>query len=238
MGNLFSIFDPTVLWIGLSLNWASVLIRLLLIPRVYWISKPRISLMWVQLLKTLANEFKLNFNPIPTPGHSHWALALFVFILVNNLGGLRPYTFTASRHLSFSVSLALVRWLRYFTVNILLNSGEFLAHLVPLGTPYALIPVIVLIELVRNLIRPLTLSVRLAANLVAGHLLITLISSPLTNVSGIRGLVLMGGLVVLLVLERAVAFIQAYVFRMLRTLYLRETNALKFNYLCNYFFNF
>jgi F-type H+-transporting ATPase subunit a len=188
---------------------------------------------WRELLKTLAGEFKINFNPIPTPGHTHWALALFVFILVNNLGGLRPYTFTASRHLSFSVRLALVSWFRYFICNMILNSGEFLAHLVPLGTPYALIPVIVLIELVSNLIRPLTLSVRLAANLVAGHLLITLIRSPLTSVSRVGGLALIRGLVVLLVLERAVAFIQAYVFRMLRTLYLRETNALKFNYLCN-----
>jgi F-type H+-transporting ATPase subunit a len=156
-----------------------------------------------------------------------------VFILVNNLRGLRPYTFTASRHLSFSVSLALVSWLRYFICNIVLNSGEFLAHLVPLGTPYALIPVIVLIELVRNLIRPLTLSVRLAANLVAGHLLITLIRSPLSSMSRVAGVVLITGLVILLVLERAVAFIQAYVFRILRTLYLRETNTLKFNYLCN-----
>jgi F-type H+-transporting ATPase subunit a len=95
-------------------------------------------------------------------------------------------------------------------------------------------PVIVLIELVRNLIRPLTLSVRLAANLVAGHLLMTLIRSPLTRVSNIGGIFLIRGLVILLVLERAVAFIQAYVFRMLRTLYLSETNALKFNYLCNY----
>ena len=156
-----------------------------------------------------------------------------MFILVNNLRGLRPYTFTASRHLSFSVSLALARWLRYFICNIVLNSGEFLAHLVPLGTPYVLMPVIVLIELVRNLIRPLTLSVRLAANLVAGHLLITLIRSPLVSVSRMGGVFLIRGLIILLVLERAVAFIQAYVFRILRTLYLRETNALKFNYLCN-----
>lgn len=233
MGNLFSIFDPVVLWLGLSLNWVSALVTLLLIPGVFWLSKPSVVLIWTQLLTTLAGEFKINFNPVPSPGHTHWALALFVFILVNNLGGLSPYTFTASRHLSFSVGLALVRWLRYFLCNIILNSGEFLAHLVPLGTPYALIPVIVLIELVRNLIRPLTLSVRLAANLVAGHLLITLIRSPLTSVSGVAGVVLLRGLVVLLVLERAVAFIQAYVFRMLRTLYLSETNALKFNYLCN-----
>ena len=227
MGNLFSIFDPTVIWLGLGLNWLRALISLLLVPRLFWVAKPRLVAIWSQALKTLAGEFKINFNPVPTPGHSHWALALFVFILVNNLGGLRPYTFTASRHLSFSVSLALVSWFSYFTCNMVLNSGEFLAHLVPLGTPYALMPVIVVIELVRNLIRPLTLSVRLAANLVAGHLLITLIRSPLASVS------IIGGLVVLLVLERAVAFIQAYVFRILRTLYLRETNALKFNYLCN-----
>jgi F-type H+-transporting ATPase subunit a len=188
------------------------------------------------MLQTLSREFKINFSPLPTPGHTHWAMALFTFILVNNLGGLSPYTFTASRHLSFSVTLALVRWLRYFVLNILINSGEFLAHLVPLGTPYALMPVMVLIELVRNLIRPLTLSVRLAANLVAGHLLMTLISSPVANSSWPGRLILITGLVILLVLERAVAFIQAYVFRILRTLYLRETNSLKFNYLCNYTF--
>lgn len=233
MGNLFSIFDPTVLWLGLRLNWARVVITLGLLPSVFWLAKPGVLLVWRQLLSTLGSEFKINFNPLPSPGHVHWALGLFVFILVNNLGGLSPYTFTASSHLSFSVSLALVRWLGYFIANILLNSGEFLAHLVPLGTPYPLIPVIVLIELVRNLIRPLTLSVRLAANLVAGHLLITLLRSPLVRVSAIGGVVLIRALVILLVLERAVAFIQAYVFRILRTLYLSETNSLKFHYLCN-----
>lgn len=94
-------------------------------------------------------------------------------------------------------------------------------------------PFIVLIELVRNVIRPLTLSVRLAANLVAGHLLMTLIRSPAPSVHTALLLILIRGLVILIVLERAVAFIQAYVFRILRTLYLREVNAIKFNYLCN-----
>ncbi len=233
MGNLFSIFDPSVLWLGLRLNWFRAVVTIRLLPSVYWLCKPGVSLVWWQLLSTLAAEFKLNFSPVPRPGHAHWALALFAFILVNNLGGLRPYTFTASRHLSFSVSLALVRWLRYFVCHIVLNSGEFLAHLVPLGTPYPLMPAIVLIELVRNVIRPLTLSVRLAANLVAGHLLITLLRSPLVSSPARVGIFLMAGLVVLLVLERAVAFIQAYVFSMLSTLYLRETNRLKFHYLCN-----
>jgi F-type H+-transporting ATPase subunit a len=154
-------------------------------------------------------------------------------ILLNNLAGLTPYTFTATRHLSFSIRLALTMWLRYIIYRILINIGRFLAHLVPVGTPYVLIPFIVLIELVRNLIRPITLSVRLAANLVAGHLLITLISSPIVNTNTLNIRILLSCLYLLIILESAVAFIQAYVFRILRTLYLREVNYLKFNYLYN-----
>jgi F-type H+-transporting ATPase subunit a len=154
-------------------------------------------------------------------------------ILLNNLGGLTPYTFTASRHLSFSIALALVRWIGYFIYRVFMRPGRFLAHLVPLGTPYILMPFMVLIELVRNLIRPITLSVRLAANLVAGHLLITLIRSPATSRRPLVLTLLMTGLVLLIVLESAVAFIQAYVFRILSTLYLSEVNLVRFNYLYN-----
>lgn len=233
MGNLFSIFDPKVLWLNLSMNWRSTLILLVWSPSVYWISKPWIVFLWSKLLILLAREFKLNFYPVRTPGHTHWALSLFLIILLNNIGGITPYTFTASSHLTFSVSLALVSWLGYIAFRLVIDCGGILAHLVPVGTPYALIPFIVLIELVRNIIRPLTLSVRLAANLVAGHLLITLISTPASIVSWGILVFLISGLVTLIILERAVAFIQAYVFRILRTLYLREVNATKFNYLCN-----
>ena len=99
----------------------------------------------------------------------------------------------------------------------------------PSGTPYILIPFIVLIEFVRNIIRPITLSVRLAANLVAGHLLITLIRSPAVFISHGSLVCLIRALFILIILGLAVAFIQAYVFRMLRTLYLREVNSLSFN---------
>jgi len=100
-----------------------------------------------------------------------------------------------------------------------------LAHLVPSGTPYALIPFMVLIELIRNIIRPLTLSVRLAANIVAGHLLLTLLRSQCSNVILLILLPLIVTLVLLAVLESAVALIQAYVFSVLRTLYIAEVNS-------------
>merc|ERR1712081_26760 len=94
--------------------------------------------------------------------------------------------------------------------------NNLFAHLVPKGTPGFLIPVIVIIETVSNIIRPLTLSIRLAANIVAGHLLITL-------------LLVFFSLYLLLLLEVAVACIQSYVFIILNSLYLNELLRIKFN---------
>lgn len=97
-----------------------------------------------------------------------------------------------------------------------------LAHLVPQGTPWVLLPFMVLVESIRRLIRPGTLSVRLAANIVAGHILLALIRGA----SRILGVGLFYSIVVLqillILLETAVAAIQAYVFVVLRVLYLRE----------------
>ena len=233
MNNLFSIFDPQVAWLNLRLNWLRSILVLLWIPNIFWLVKPKILMLINITIKSLSSEYRLNFAPINSPGHTHWAISLFLIILLNNLAGLTPYTFTATRHLSFSVSLALVIWLGYIIYRTVINIGSFLAHLVPVGTPYILIPFIVLIELVSNIIRPITLSVRLAANLVAGHLLITLVRSPMVNSSLLNIRILLSCLYLLMLLESAVAFIQAYVFRILRTLYLREVNYTKFNYLYN-----
>jgi F-type H+-transporting ATPase subunit a len=96
------------------------------------------------------------------------------------------------------------------------------AHLVPQGTPPILIPFIVVIESIRNIIRPGTLAVRLAANIIAGHLLITLLGNTGTSLRLILINILIITQLLLLILERAVAIIQSYVFAVLRTLYSRE----------------
>jgi len=93
---------------------------------------------------------------------------------------------------------------------------------VPQSTPGALIPFIVLIESVRNIIRPLTLAVRLMANIVAGHLLITLLGNQTAASSNILLVSLLTTQTILLTLESAVAIIQSYVFTVLTTLYARE----------------
>jgi F-type H+-transporting ATPase subunit a len=97
-----------------------------------------------------------------------------------------------------------------------------LAHLVPLGTPGVLIPFIVLIETVSNVIRPGTLAVRLAANIIAGHLLLVLLGNQGPSITFSLLRVLLVTQILLLTLERAVAVIQSYVFAVLATLYSRE----------------
>merc|ERR1711970_576878 len=112
-------------------------------------------------------------------------------------------------------------------LSILFQYNNLLAHLVPLGTPSFLIPVIVIIETVSNVIRPITLSIRLAANIVAGHLLLTLLGSQGPGVSGLILIILVISLILLLIL--AVACIQSYVFTILSSLYLNELIRVSFN---------
>jgi len=144
--------------------------------------------------------------------------------MVNNSLGLFPYIFTRTRHIVFALAIALPLWVGHVILSWSKQPQYALAHLVPSGTPVALMAFIVVIEFVRNIIRPLTLSVRLIANLTAGHLLLCLLRSniPASERFIVCGLVL-GCLVLLVVLEVAVSLIQAYVFTLLSSLYLEET---------------
>ena len=101
----------------------------------------------------------------------------------------------------------------------------------PAGTPTVLQPFIVLIELISNIIRPLTLRIRLIANIIAGHLLLTLLGR--INQRFIQLIIIIIGILLILCLELGVAFIQAYVFVILSSLYLTEVNTVKINKLNN-----
>lgn len=230
MNSLFSIFDPSVGFNFLYLNWLRASLLRIWLPLSFFLLKTGPLTLVQNSILILSKEIKLNFTPWHTPGLTHWVVSIFVFLTLNNILGLLPYTFTASSHLRFSLTLALSRWVGYLLYSFCLDVNHNLAHFVPLGTPYILIPFIVLIEIVRRLIRPLTLSVRLAANIVAGHLLLVLISGPASIASPIIFLFIMVGIFFIIILESAVAFIQAYVFRILRSLYISEVNFSKLNY--------
>lgn len=222
MTNLFRAFDPSSI-LGLSLNWLSSSLILIFLPSIYFIQTSRRLAFWKKLSSVLHVEFSRVLGIAIKPGVTWVVVSLFVFIFLNNRLGLFPYIFTSSRHITFAVSLALPLWAGHVFWSWFKQPQFALAHLVPTGTPGALIAFIVLIELTRNLIRPLTLRVRLIANLTAGHLLLCLISSNLSvKVFGPRFVLVVSGLVILVVLEIAVSLIQAYVFTLLMRLYLEE----------------
>lgn len=221
--NLFSIFDPAtkILYINFSLNWLSITIIILLIPNIYWLIPNNLNLIYRKILNLLFNEFKItikkknnNFNLL--------FISLFIFILVNNFLGLFPYIFTRTSHLSINLTLALPLWLRIIIYGWINITNHIFTHLVPQGTPNVLIPFIILIESIRNIIRPITLTIRLTANIIAGHLLLTLLGNIGPKIILIFIPLLLLIQIILLMLESAVAIIQSYVFSVLITLYARE----------------
>nr|QEX96217.1 ATP synthase F0 subunit 6 [Sphaeroma terebrans] len=221
MTNLFSVFDPSSSIVGLPLNWFSMFIGLGVMPLWYWMTPSRSLFLFKQLYSLMYREMELLLGK----GRSSWImmfLALFMFIVLNNSAGLLPWVFTASSHLVFTVSLALPLWLGYFLMGWATNLIHMLAHLVPHGTPGALMPFMVLIESVSSLIRPGTLAVRLAANMIAGHLLLTLLSGAISLTSVFSMITILMSQIALLMLEVAVAVIQSYVFAILSSLYASE----------------
>lgn len=223
--NLFSIFDPSTNIISLSLNWLRTFLIFIFFPLTFWIIPSRLNFIFNSIIFSLHSEFK---NLIGTKkinlGNSLIFISLFTFILINNVLGLFPYIFTRSRHIVFSLSLSLPLWLSFIIYRWVFNTNHTLRHLIPQGTPSILIPFIVYIELIRNVIRSGTLAIRLSANIIAGHLLITLLGNTGSHLSMLIINVLLITQILLLTLESAVACIQSYVFSILATLYSTETN--------------
>nr|YP_007026847.1 ATP synthase F0 subunit 6 [Metacrangonyx ilvanus]CCI69550.1 ATP synthase F0 subunit 6 [Metacrangonyx ilvanus] len=219
--NLFSIFDPSTLY--MINNWVSIFLWLLFVPSIFWLTKSRVNIIYSSLIEYIFKEFK------PLLLKSSFVLltvlSVFSYILFNNALSLFPYIFCASSHMSFTLSLALLSWLSLMVFGWVNNYKNLLIHLIPQGTSSGLMPFMVLVETVSNIIRPITLSIRLCANMIAGHLLITLLSNSLINSSIIMFSFLVLGEVALMILEIAVAFIQAYVFSMLFTLYTAEMSS-------------
>lgn len=222
--NLFSVFDPSTTIFNLSLNWIRTFIGLIFIPYYFWFLPSRINIIWNNITITLFKEFKTLLGPNRHNGTSFFFISLFILILFNNFLGLFPYIFTRTRHLTLTLTLALPLWIRFIIYGWLNNTQHIFAHLVPQGTPRILMPFIVCIETIRNVIRPGTLAVRLTANIIAGHLLLTLIGNTGNSLSIFIASFLIIRQIALLILESAVAIIQSYVFAVLSTLYSREVN--------------
>nr|UBI44043.1 ATP synthase F0 subunit 6 [Leptomithrax sp. QNL-2021] len=221
--NLFSIFEPTSSIFNFSINWSSSLLGLMFLPFFFWASPSRWNLFWTKISSALHSEFKTLLLS-SHKGASILFVSLFSFIVFNNFLGLFPYIFTSSSHMALTLSLALPLWLTLMIFGWINHTQHMFAHLVPQGTPPVLMPFMVIIETISNMIRPGTLAVRLMANMIAGHLLLTLLGNTGPSLSSSLISLLIFSQILLLLLESAVAIIQSYVFAVLSTLYTSEIN--------------
>ena len=225
MTNLFSIFDPKIYF--LPRGWMSVFAVFSLTPVTYWTTSSRpLSLLQI-LIKFLLKEIKSLFSPWASRGQILIYLRVFCLILIFNAWGLFPFVFTPSSHPAITLAISLPLWLGHMLAVLYWSPWARAAHLVPSGAPGILGPLIVIIELVRRIIRPFTLAVRLAANIIAGHLLLSLLASSLDLSLSPLIFLTFRALLTLLRLELGVALIQAYVFSMLSCLYIQETESPK-----------
>jgi F-type H+-transporting ATPase subunit a len=155
--------------------------------------------------------------------------ALFFFVLICNMLGMIPYSFTVTSHLAVTAALALLVFLIVLVMGFVKHGLHFLHLFVPSGVPAALMPMVVLIELISFLSRPITLSVRLFANMVAGHVMLKVIAGFAVMFATVGGAAWIGTIfpvilnILMIGFEFFIAFIQAYVFAVLTCIYLKDT---------------
>ena len=154
--------------------------------------------------------------------------SLFMFIMVSNFVGIIPYTFTVSSHLIVTVALALVVFFTVLFYGLYKNGLKFFKIFVPSGVPVVILPLVMFIEVLSFFLRPVSHSVRLFANMLAGHIALKVFASFIAmlgafGILGWAGAVLPLGLTMALTaLELLVAFLQAYVFAILTCIYLND----------------
>ena len=171
-------------------------------------------------LRANAGEQGMRFFPL--------VFSLFMFILVANLLGMFPYAFTVTSHLIVTFALAMLVFSTVTLYGLFRHGGGFLKLFVPEGVPLILTPVIVPIELISYLSRPVSHSVRLFAVMLAGHITLKVFAGFVVSMGGLGTLGMLGAAlplamtVMLTALELLMAIIQAYVFTMLTCMYLND----------------
>nr|QOY44639.1 ATP synthase F0 subunit 6 [Ellobius fuscocapillus] len=221
--NLFSPFiTPTLMGFP-------IVILIIALPSVFLtpskrLISNRLHTLQQWLIKLITKQLML----VHTPKGRTWTLmlvSLMMFIGSTNLLGMLPYTFTPTTQLSMNLGMAFPLWAGAVIIGFRIQLKKALAHLLPLGTPITLIPMLTVIETASLLMQPVALAIRLTANITAGHLLMHLISGVtlvLTVISPLTTIVTFALLILLTALEFAVALIQAYVFTLLVSMYVHD----------------
>ncbi len=168
----------------------------------------------------VANMVRTN---VGTEGRKYFPFifSLFVFILFGNMLGIVPYSFTFTSHLAVTLGMALVVFIGTTVIGFAKHGLHFLSFFLPHGTPWFIAPILVPIEVLSYFTRPISLSLRLFANMTAGHTLLKVFAGFVAAL-GIAGIVPLAAVIGLTGLEMLVAFLQAYVFAVLSCIYLND----------------
>ncbi|MFN7039163.1 MAG: F0F1 ATP synthase subunit A [Alphaproteobacteria bacterium] len=148
--------------------------------------------------------------------------SLFIFVLMSNLVGMLPYSFTVTSHIIVTFALAIFIFVTVTIIALIRHGFHFFSFFLPSGTPLWLAPLMVVIELFTYLARPVSLSIRLAANMVAGHILLKVLAGFVILMGVFWGWVPMAFIVIFTGFEIFVAILQAYIFTILTCVYLND----------------
>nr|QGZ10043.1 ATP synthase F0 subunit 6 [Eisenia spelaea] len=224
MPDIFSSFDSymyNTLFPSNSLFLITNIMIILALQSSFWVMESRASTLKSPIKGTMFTQLSRTTS-INLKGLSSILSTIFLLLVMVNLMGLIPYTFSTSSHLIFTLTLGFPIWFGLILSSFVWNPKKSAAHFLPDGAPDWLNPFLVLIETTSVFVRPLTLSFRLAANMSAGHIVLTLVGvycasswfSNLTSAS-ILTLTALG----YILFEVAICLIQAYIFCLLLTLY-------------------
>ena len=148
--------------------------------------------------------------------------SLFMFVLFCNMLGMLPYSFTVTSHIIVTFALAAIIFVGVTIIGFVNHGVGYLKLFIPSGVPVVLLPIIVIIEMISYLARPVSLSVRLFANMMAGHTMLKVFGGFVISLGIIGGWLPLSFTVALIGLEVLIAFLQAYVFAILTCIYLND----------------
>jgi ATP synthase subunit 6 len=217
MQYLTSIF---VLFCGLLILFHNSFFYILII--VYLFFTPKIFYYFSSLDIFIYEVKRLFYFSLPVSYLKSFLSFVFLFILIINFVGNVPIRLTPSLYYLFTFSLRFRIWLSLFISSIKVNTTAFLSHLLPFGAPLSLSLVLPLIEGLSQILRPLTLCVRLRTNLSAGHIMLFIFSYFTTLMAASSSLFMGICLVILIILEGFISLLQAYIFVTLLSLYFLE----------------
>jgi F-type H+-transporting ATPase subunit a len=209
-----------------SALWMLIAVTLISVFLIYGMSERALVPGRMQSAAELSYEFVANMvrENAGREGMQYFPFifSLFIFILALNMLGLVPYSFTVTSHIIVTFAMALVVFLFVIVVGFAKNGPGFVKLFVPSGVPVVMLPFITVLEVFSFFIRPISLSVRLFANMMAGHMMLKVFAAFVVGLGLLAGWAPLLFMVAFTGLELLVAFLQAFVFTVLTCIYLND----------------